>query len=47
MGLGPEVGDGGGVVWAWMGRVDYEVVLEPGNGVVLFFLFLGLVLGWG
>lgn len=46
LGLGFEVGDGGGVVWVWVGGVDSEIVLEAGDGVV-FFLLLSLMLMFG
>lgn len=40
LGLGFEEGDGGGVVWVWVGGVDSEVVLEAGDGVIFLLLLM-------
>lgn len=40
--LGSEEGNGGGVVWLWVGCVDLKVALEASDGGVLLLLFLGL-----
>ena len=45
--LGFEEGNGGGVVWVWVGCVDLKVALEASDGCVLLLLFLGLGLGLG
>lgn len=39
MGLGLEEGDGGGVVWRWVGCVDSEVLLDSSYGSTCCFFF--------
>jgi len=43
VGLGLEEGDGGGVVWGWVGCVDSEVLLESSYGSTSCCFFFSLV----
>lgn len=43
LGLGLEEGDGGGVVWRWVGCVDSEVLLDSSYGSTSCCFFFSLV----